>query len=248
MIIDCHTHWGMCWEEQEGKDLDKWLGVIDKHGIDKVVLMPHAGIICMEKCCDDNDSIAKFAKKYSDKIIPIGTAWPQAEEKGLKETERCIKELGMRGLKFHPWLQGFSTADPVFYKMCKMAGKHNVPVFFHDGTPCYSLPEQIAGLARRLPETTFVLGHSGILWSWRSAVEAGKHKNIWQCLCGPHMRAMEIICQRTDPERILWGSDYGFGFSDPITYRLKLIRSAKIDDDLRARILGENPLRLLKTG
>ena len=59
------------------------------------------------------------------------------------------------------------------------------------------------------------------------------------------MRGMEIICQRADPDRLLWGTDYGFGFSDPIEYRLNLILSAKIDDGLRDQILGVNPMRLI---
>ena len=127
-----------------------------------------------------------------------------------------------------------------------MAGELGVPVIFHDGTPCYSLPEQIGGLARRFPNTRFVLGHSGLLWGWRSALEASRHPNVWACLCGPHMRAVEIFCQRADPDRLLWGTDFGFGFSDPIEYRLNLILRARIDDALRERILGVNPFRLLE--
>ena len=103
----------------------------------------------------------------------------------------------------------------------------------------------IAGLARRFPKTTFVLGHSGLLWDWRSALSAGRLPNIWQCLCGPHLRAIEIICREADPDRIIWGSDFGFGFGNPIPYRLGLIQRAKISDSLRAKILNTNPVRLL---
>lgn len=60
------------------------------------------------------------------------------------------------------------------------------------------------------------------------------------------MRAIEIFCQRVDPDRILWGTDFGFSFVDPIEYRLNLIMRAQIDDSLRAQILGVNPLRLLQ--
>ena len=63
-----------------------------------------------------------------------------------------------------------------------------------------------------------------------------------------HMRAVEILCERTDPDRLLWGSDFGYGFADPVGYRLSLIREARIDDGLRARILGVNPFRLLEAG
>ena len=152
----------------------------------------------------------------------------------------------MKGLKFHPWVQGFSTADAQFGEICGLAGELGAPVFFHDGTPCYSLPEQIGGLARRFPRTRFVLGHTGLLWSWRSAIEAAKLPNVWLCLCGPHMRAIELVCRQVDGDRIVWGTDFGPSFADPVTYRLALIRRAKIGDALRERILGVNPWRLLE--
>ena len=37
---------------------------------------------------------------------------------------------------------------------------------------------------------------------------------------------------------------FGFGFSDPIDYRLNLFLSAAIDEALKQQILGENPFRL----
>ena len=77
-------------------------------------------------------------------------------------------------------------------------------------------------------------------------VEAARQPNLWICLCGPHMRGMEIFCQRADPDRLLWGTDYGFSFSDPMEYRLALIHRAKIGDRLRERILAINPMRLLE--
>ena len=59
------------------------------------------------------------------------------------------------------------------------------------------------------------------------------------------MRAVEILCERVDPNRILWGSDFGFGFNDGISYRLPVLLSSRVNPDLHNKILGQNPLRLL---
>jgi len=246
MIIDCHTHWGTCWAERDGADPANWLAVLDAHSVGKALLMGHLGITRMDMCRADNDRLARVAGGAPDRLIAIGTAWPQAAGAGLAEARRCVEGLGMSGLKFHPWLQGFSTADATFGEICGLAGELGVPVFLHDGTPCYSLSEQVGGLARRSPSTRFVLGHSGLLWNWRSALEAARRPNVWLCLCGPHRRAVEILCERADPDRIIWGSDFGFGLADPIGYRLRLIQSARIGDALREKILSTNPLRLLR--
>jgi predicted TIM-barrel fold metal-dependent hydrolase len=207
--------------------------------------MGHYGIHRSDQCLADNDRLARTAAQAPDRIIPIGTCWPQSGKAGVDEAGRCIQELGHRGLKFHPWLQGFSLSDTVFGAVCDLAGELGVPIILHDGTPCYSLPEQVGGLARRFPRTRFVLGHAGLLWNWRSAAEAAQLPNVWICLCGPHMRAIERLCQKVDPERLLWGTDFGFSFADSIGYRLDLILRAKISDSLRERILRLNPQHLL---
>ena len=245
MIVDCHTHWGIGFEDRDGGDPTKWLSTLDEHGVDRAFVMGHYSIHRLDRAQQDNDRLAELQRRLPDRVLALGTTWPQQGEASVDEARRCLEDLGLVGLKYHPWVQGFSTADPTFGEICGLAGELEVPIFFHDGTPCYSLSEQIGGLARRFPKTRLVLGHSGLLWNWRSAIETMRHPNVWATLCGPHMRAMEILCERCDPDRLLWGTDYGFSFADPIEYRLGLIRAARIDDGLREKILGVNPLRLL---
>lgn len=247
MIIDCHTHWGIAWQERDRGDPARWMAIAAQHGITKAFLYPHAGIVRSDSCAVDNDTVAAVAARAPDRLIPVATAWPQMKEQGLEEVRRAVEVLGARALKFHPWLQGFSLADPYFGRICGLAAELRVPIFFHDGTPCYCLPEQIAGLARRFQATRFVLAHAGLVWNWRSAIEAARRSNVWLCLCGPPQRALEIICQRANPDRILWGSDFGFGFADSIGYWLSVFRAARIPDTMKEKILGVNPLHLLQS-
>ena len=247
MIIDCHTHWGIDWETRDHGDAAGWLSVLDAHHIDKAVLFGHANLVRPDLCKQDNTNVARLASLHADRFIPVGSSWPQLKEQGVAEARRCLERLGMRGFKFHPWMQGFSTSDPYLGEICELAGEFGVPVFFHDGTPCYSLSEQIGGLARRFPRTRFVLAHSGLLWNWRSALLAMRLPNIWACLCGPHLRTIELICAQADTDRIVWGSDFGFGLIDAIEYRLNLFLCAQIPSDTRDRILGVNPRRLLES-
>ncbi len=244
MIVDCHTHWGMVWEDRDQEDPTNWLAVLDRHGVDRAFLLGHYNLNRCDQCREDNDRLGRLVKKAPDRLIAFGSAWPQMGKEAVEEARHCLEDLGHRGLKFHPWLQGFSTGGDVMAEICGLAGELDAPVFFHDGTPCYSLPEQVAGLARRFPGTRFVLGHTGLLWSWRSALEALRLPNVWACLCGPHMRAIEVVCREADPDRLLWGTDFGFGFSDPVEYRLSLFLRAKVDDRVREQVLGENPMRL----
>lgn len=248
VIIDCHTHWGMNWQAKCGLDPADWLKVPTRYGIDMAFVYPHAGLYRSECCGSDNESVAAICTRAPHRLIPVCTTWPQAGDEGVQEISRCLETLHMRGIKFHPWVQGFSTADVYLYQICEIAAHFHVPIFFHDGTPCYSLSSQIGGLARQFTKTQFVLGHSGLLWDWRSALEASRLPNVWSCLCGPHRRAIELFCDLSDTERLLWGSDYGVAaLSDIVDYRLGLLLRARIVDSLKEKILGVNPLRLLRS-
>ena len=146
MIVDCHTHWGMGYEDRDHGDPSPWLTVLDRHGVNRAILLGHYNLHRSDRCQADNDRLADLTARFPDRFIPFGSVWPQMGEDAVKEARRCIHQLGHRGLKFHPWLQGFSTADPFMSEICDLAGAAEVPILFHDGTPCYSLPEQIAGL------------------------------------------------------------------------------------------------------
>lgn len=246
MITDCHTHYGIPWVDKDGDNPENWLTIPKKYGIEKFFLYGHYNIYRQDKAKEDNDRLARISKKYPDNFIPVATVWPQTEQQAIKEVVRCLDKLGFQMLKFHPWIQGFSLSHPTIKEISDLAGSYRVPIIFHDGTPCYSLPEQIAGLARQFPQTTFILGHGGILWAWRSALEAMKHPNVWAMLCGSTMRAFEIFCEKTDTDRLLWGSDYGFGLSDSVGYRLHELQQANIKQSIIAKILTVNPTRLLE--
>ncbi len=58
--------------------------------------------------------------------------------------------------------------------------------------------------------------------------------------------ALKAMVEHIGPDRLLWGTDFGFGFTDSLAYRLNLIYRARIDDALREQILGVNPLRLFE--
>ena len=245
MIVDCHTHWGMVWEERDHGDPTRWLAALDRQAVDLAVLMGHANLHRIDWCRQDNDLLAKVAARAADRLIPVGTSWLQMGEGAVSEARRCLEELGMAGLKFHPWLQGASVCSELMDRICALAAGHEAPIFFHDGTPPYCNSEQIAALALRNPGTKIVLGHSGLLWNWRSALAFADVHNLFFCLCGPPLRAVELLCERVAPDRLVWGSDYGFGFADAVNYRLQLMWRANIDSDLRDRILNNNAFQLL---
>jgi len=246
MIFDCHTHWGDCYTHRDGLDPRNWLSVLDRHGVDRAFVLPFAGLIHGGRIAQNNDEIAAVCRASGGRMIPFCTANTWYEADAVGELRRCFEQLGFVGIKFHPWLQGAPITSTIMDQVCEIAETHHAPILFHDGTPPFSLPSQVAALARRHPRVRMILGHCGLLEHWREAIATlNANPNVWGCLCSPHLAAIRQILQRCDRQRLLWGSDYGFTFQDLIDYRLKMMNLAGMDERTRRMVFDENPQRLL---
>jgi hypothetical protein len=59
---------------------------------------------------------------------------PWKGKAAIKELERCVKELGLIGLKFQQALQAFYPNDRRFYPLYEKCVELKIPVSFHTGT------------------------------------------------------------------------------------------------------------------
>jgi predicted TIM-barrel fold metal-dependent hydrolase len=244
--VDFHTHWAECFRERDGLDPSQWLAVGTSHGVDHAVVFPYGSLMDDSRLPAENDELAAVCAASGGQMIPFCTVNPFRAEQSAAEFRRCVEVKGMRGLKLHPWLQGSPPNTGSVDQLCEMAAHWKVPVLFHDGTPSYSLPSQMALLARRHPATTIILGHCGLFEHWREAIAAMSFaENLWGCLCGPYVSSLREIVRRCDRRRLLWGSDYGFTFTDVVGYRLGLLKLLELSDADHDLILTENPRRLL---
>ena len=245
MIVDCHTHWGHCFQLRDGLNPSRWLAEETRHGVTHAVVAPFLGLYDDRLLQRENDDVASVCAASGGRMIPFCTVNPFREEEAVAEFRRSLELLNVRGLKIHPWLQGASLNSGAMDALCEMAAQRHVPLLIHDGTPCYSLPSQVALLARRHPATTMILGHCGLFEHWREAMAAMRFaENLWGCLCGPYLAALSEIVRRCDRQRLLWGSDYGFSLADVVGYRLGLLQSLRLKDADYQRITADNPRRL----
>ena len=241
-MIDFHVH-------QPSKDAygpDEFVAGMDTLGVDVSVVFTYDGLLNPSPAA--NDSLARFVAAAPERLVAFATVDPRDPGAG-EEIERCVREHGMRGVKLHPWLQGFSAHEPGLQAVCESAAALGVPVLFHDGTPPFSTPLQLASLARRQPRTTIVLGHGGLHDLWREAIAAvATTDNVHLCLCGTPGYAMRAIVARCPLERLLFGTDAGLRPEPVQRYaRLRILQLDELglDDPQRRAILELNPRRLL---
>lgn len=249
-MIDFHTHtpaWHTAsWLAGAAFGADEFATFMDSVGIAAAVILSHDGLF--HPTPEANDEVAQFVAKHPDRMFGFCTVSPR-QPTAVAELERCFGELGMRGLKLHPWLQGFSMHEPSLDPICEVVLDAGGILLSHDGTPPYSTALQIAALARRHPELPIVLGHGGLHDTWREALAAVQEtENLYLCICGTPPYAARHILENGPIERILFGTDAGLSekaSQDYAVARVKEIDGWGITDAARQAMLVDNPARLL---
>jgi len=250
-MIDFHTHtptWNSTsWLGGATFDADAFVGFMDDSGIERAVVLSHDGLF--DSSPEANDALAAFVGRHPGRLIGFGTYTPRKPE-AAEEIDRTFRELGLRGVKLHPWLQGFSPHEPALDPMMEVIAAHNGILLSHDGTPPYATAGQIAALARRHPTVPVILGHAGLHDLWREAlVMTQETENLYLCICGTPPYAAKQLLDRAPAHKVLFGTDAGL--SDRASQDYAAARVLEIDGwgitpAQRRAMLVDNPRRLLE--
>lgn len=196
-----------------------------------------------------NDQMAELQARFGDRFVGFATIDPRGGEAAAAELERAIGELGLGGLKLHGWLQPVSCCDPSLAPVFEVASRHRLVVIFHDGTPPFTSSLQIAWLAERYPDCTMVLGHGGLKDLAVTAAQAvRRHANLYLQTDATTLLALRRALPLVGADKILYGSDGGFGDPRWIDYNVRKIRRWGLEPSVEAKILGGNATRLLRRG
>lgn len=241
MIVDCHTHYvGRAYAHLRAGSL---IDSMNTYGVDHAVVFTLDGFF--EDVRRHNDELAAFVAAHPRRLTAFATVYPR-HGGAAAEIRRAVLDLGMKGVKLHPWLQGFSPLEGYMEPVARACAELGVPLIFHDGTPPYSTPLQLGLLAEQHPDLTVILGHSGLLQLWPEALAtARRNDNVWLCLCGPPTSALQKLVDGVPHARILFGSDTGFGHDYQARHRLEQVRSLDLPAASLDAILGGNAARLL---
>jgi hypothetical protein len=193
-----------------------------------------------------NDEVLQALSHWHDRAFGFVYLNPRHVEASLKEIDRCIGDGPMVGVKL--WVAERCDAkelDP----LVKAAGKLKAVIFQHTwlkaggSDPGESVPADLAALARRHPDVTFICGHSGGNWE-RGLRDIRAEKNVYADLAGfdPTAGVTEMAVRELGAERVLYGSDAG---GRSFASQLGKVLGAAISEHDRKLILGGNLKRLL---
>jgi len=247
MIIDTHTHlldggWLSAFEKCPSTQ--QLLEAQDRFGVSQM-WMSSVGALA-EDFMRYNRQLHEITKHHPQRFKRFAAASPYYGDRAVNELRHCIKDLGFEGIKVHYWMQGGTVHDQTSANIMELAIACGVPVLFHDGTPPTSDTSQIAYLAERFPQAKVILGHTGMLDSYRYAIKAcNDNENIYLCISASPVGDVAEICSGARPDRLLFGSDYGAGPTDDIFYdRRDAIEYGCADAELKKKIFYDNAAKM----
>jgi predicted TIM-barrel fold metal-dependent hydrolase len=257
MIVDSHVHLitsvtgYYAYKKSAGAfdsqiwDAERIVRLLDEVGFDRCFLLTLAGLYGFNDRRGANDEIAAAVRRFPDRFIGLATNWPNEDPEGAaQELLRCL-DLGLRGVKYHPWLQSFPANSAHLYPTLEITSKYRLPVLFHTGTPPYSQPFQVMEQARRFPETPFIIGHFGKLLFLDAVRSAELCSNVYLETSGAQVADLAFALERIPAERILFGTDLPVGGPAAGRWNLAKLESAPLSSAQRRLILGENAMRLM---
>lgn len=196
-----------------------------------------------------NDYIAKVQKMFPKRVIGLGTVNPwyqppnlyrfpskkvgqkfdiSVKNECLEEVDRCFIDLGLWGLKLHPFTNNFPINDPyiifpILDRMVQLQKVVNRKFFLTihcGGDSMYNSPESIAMAAKEYPDILFIALHTAILLGWETAPYVfGKINNLLMDLTiSPLTNIIFENAKKLGPQKFSIGTDGPFD-----TFNLKKI-------------------------
>ena len=80
-----------------------------------------------------NEEVAELAAENSDVLIPFASIDPWKGKMGVREARRLIRDIGIKGFKFHPTMQGFFANDRMAYPLYEALEEEGCIALFHTG-------------------------------------------------------------------------------------------------------------------
>jgi hypothetical protein len=169
---------------------------------------------------DVNADAATFARAHPDKLIGFMSVHPE-EGDPVAEIERCVSDLGLKGIKLGPNYQGFDPLGAPAMLVYETAQRLGLPILFHQGTsPMRSAPIRYAHplvmdeVALAFPELRIVMAHLGHPWHADTIAVVRKHPHVYTDVSANFYRpwqlynGLRLATEWNVLHKLVFGSDY----------------------------------------
>ncbi len=213
LVIDCHCHVGRSLSAEE------LIEMMDAAGVGKAVVFVTPflwGLLGQADYHDTNDYIADVQREHPDRLIGFACVNPHLAPG--RELERCVKELGLRGVKIHPENHCFAVDSLIGGEIMEAVGALQketglrIPILSHGMTTIGAMPDQFGRLAGRYPDVSIIIAHAAGFQNlyFPSFEPLTEHDNLFVDTAMTTVDDLHLIgmAARVGVRKVLFGSDH----------------------------------------
>lgn len=206
---------------------------------------------------DEKQQMRAYLEKHADRVSGLIPIDPSQPVESCRKIEDWVRRGPCVGIKYYGGNPGgilcsHANSDPII----RMAAELNCLIYIHTwlqvggqprrpggaNQPGEATPMDVAQLAKRFPEVSFICGHSG--GDWELGVRAVRpFKNVYIEFSGsdPHSGQIDYTVREVGASRLVWG---GHGPSRSYSTELSKVLDADLTQGQRLEIFGGNLRRL----
>jgi hypothetical protein len=238
-----------------GKDFDvsieKMIEDMDTANVDKAVVVG----VDAETTFDyivSNEAVSRAVKESNGRLIGFAGVDPHKGTVALKELERAIDDLKLKGLKLMPHLHMLEPNHRKMYPIYELAMNLDIPILFHTGTQFhrgtkirYCKPVYVDDVAVDFPDLKLIIAHFGYPWYEEALSVVRRNENVFFNIAGWSPKYIpEVVIKQMNSvlsERVLFGTDYPLMNYNRVIEELK---SLNLKKRTYRKMFYENPKKL----
>jgi predicted TIM-barrel fold metal-dependent hydrolase len=257
-------------EAQEHLRIETYLDRMGEWGIDIICINNVA--LSVDGARAINEFNAELVAEHVGNMIAFA-AVPMGEgERGARELEYAVNELGFRGAKIYPWLNDIPLDDPSVRPVYEAAADLDVPVLTHTTAfykaysgaggidwldPTYDNPARMfdSGILRDVPNLKMIFAHlAGGFVHYIASILRGNLEFVsllerFYVDMVPAVRfgqeEIRIAIDTLGVDHVLFGLDYPWIDLDESSRCVSHFRAMDFKTDVQQAILGGNAVKLL---
>lgn len=134
-----------------------------------------------------NDHVAEVIKKFPNRFIGYAGVDPNKGMDAVREIERAVKVLGLKGVSIDPYLHWKPANDKMYYPIYAKCVELEIPIMLTTG-PGAHVPDSIMGhaspatideVAKDFPKLTIIASHGCYPYVLEMITVALRHDNVY---------------------------------------------------------------------
>ena len=203
-----------------------------------------------------NERIADLCRKYPDVFI-LGFAGsdPHKGMAAVRELERAVKELGLKGCYVNPWYHQIKANDRRYYLLYEKCAELDIPVSLHTASSLdytismdFGNPAHIDDVAVDIPELKIIMRHPCWPWVVQGIAVAYRQPNVYIDVSAMNPAMLPELVQAAKTilqDKLLFGSAHPL---IPPKRAVQWWEKLDLAEEIKDKIFYKNAARLIGLG